>query len=140
MWTVGHRRRLAAFGLAVCVLIAAALGAGCRGIRASKGATAAGETMIPVAEDRQVTAATQAQVDQGHQPWRLDPLQTAMAFIAAKHGNAAVQSNGAQVVMTGASSAVVDFPRGPVKRVHLERAFPERGTASIWITVGYVPR
>ncbi len=95
-----RRRRVvnaSAAGLLVVVLLAGTF-AGVRGVLRSDGATIADETPTPspspsaVASDRylegaiwpEVTvaglAAAQASVDDGHQPWRLDPVQTAAAF------------------------------------------------------------
>jgi hypothetical protein len=103
------------------------------GMMGDRTATPATSHTGPVAgEDLDPTAAAslQAAVDQGSQPWRLDPQMTAVAFARARFGWMM-----ARPLRTAPDTVVLDGGRGGEVSVHVVR--PARtGTGGIWTITG----
>jgi outer membrane lipoprotein-sorting protein len=94
------------------------------------------EVTVPVSPDDEL-GRLQAQVDQGHETWRLDPVLTAMEFLSSRPDLR--PPSGVQVTRAAESTehlAVVSLDRGPVQRVYLRRLLRQNPTG-IWTIVGY---
>jgi len=100
-------------------------GTGSAAVSAGAAAAVAGEGLTPDQE-----AELQQAVDQGHQPWRLDPAAVAQSFAAARFGWA-----GATAAPTDADTVeVTDLASGA--KASLEEAQPVRqGAGGIWVVV-----
>ena len=80
--------------------------------------------------DATAVATLQSAVDQGSQPWRLDPQMTAVAFTRARFGWMMPRT-----ARTAADTVVVDDGRGGSVSLHVVQ--PARtGTGGIWTVAG----
>lgn len=80
----------------------------------------------------------QKQVDGGHSPWQLDPVQVVWAFMNGR-GLAVPAMEAMRVVSNTGANAVVEISTGPMQRVYLERLV-RQDSSGIWTVVGYDPR
>ncbi|QIA27736.1 hypothetical protein DYI95_009630 [Thermaerobacter sp. PB12/4term] len=99
---------------------------------------------VEVSVDMEVERGSQQQVDAGHSPWMLDPVQVAGAFLLGRFGEqmggpGALVDRHIRVVHNDGRRAVVEVQVGPVARVYLERRVRQDETG-IWTVVGYDPR
>jgi hypothetical protein len=97
-----------------------------------------GEPQVKVAADLVVAANDQKQVDGGHSPWQLDPVQVVWAFMNGRQLAVPPMESMRVVINTGAS-AVIEISTGPLRRVYLERLV-RQDSSGIWSVVGYDPR
>jgi hypothetical protein len=77
--------------------------------------------------------ALQAAVDAGHQPWRLDPTQVALAFVGARYGWSAARA----VLRDPSTIEVTDPSVGAVVVLRLVQPVT-RGTGGVWVVDGGV--
>lgn len=103
----------------------------------SEAATGA-EPQVKVEVDLEVAKNDQKQVDGGHSPWQLDPVQVVWAFMSGK-GLAVPPMEAMRVVTNTGARAVVEMSSGPMQRVYLERLVRQDPTG-IWSVTGYDPR
>ncbi|EKP95231.1 sigma-E factor regulatory protein RseB domain-containing protein [Thermaerobacter subterraneus] len=102
------------------------------------------DPQVEVSVDMEVERNSQQQVDGGHFPWMLDPVQVAGAFLLGQFGEqmgdpAALVDEHIRVVHNDGRRAIVEVGVGPVARVYLERLVrPDE--SGIWTVVGYDPR
>ena len=102
------------------------------------------DPQVEVSVDMEVERNSQQQVDGGHFPWMLDPVQVAGAFLLGQFGEqmgdpAALVDEHIRVVHNDGRRAIVEVEVGPVARVYLERLVrPDE--SGIWTVVGYDPR
>ncbi len=95
--------------------------------------------------DLEVVKAEQQQVDGGHGPWQLDPLQVALTFANLKVtpggivGEPEIPYSSFKLIVNNGVEAIVEVTEGPVKRVYLKRLVRQDETG-IWSVVGYDPR
>ncbi|ADU52035.1 hypothetical protein Tmar_1952 [Thermaerobacter marianensis DSM 12885] len=99
---------------------------------------------VEVSVDMEVERGSQQQVDAGHSPWMLDPVQVAGAFLLGQFGEqvgdyGALVDRNIRVVHNDGRRAVVEVQVGPVARVYLKRLVRQDETG-IWTVVGYDPR
>lgn len=107
------------------------------------------QVKVPVDLDR--TRSDQQQVDGGHSPWQLDPMQVTQAFVTARFPKPATSPGKAgqswlwpyTLVSNNGLVAVIDLDPGastpPVQRVYLKRLVRQDETG-IWSVIGYDPR
>jgi hypothetical protein len=89
---------------------------------------------------------TQKNVDEGHSPWRLDPIFVAQVFVSLKispegiEGEYPIRYEDLKIVKNDGIRAVVKVldKSSPVSRVYLERLVRQDSTG-IWTVVGYDP-
>ncbi|MFS8640963.1 MAG: hypothetical protein LOD90_09180, partial [Symbiobacteriaceae bacterium] len=101
------------------------------------------DPQVEVSVDMEVERNSQQQVDGGHFPWMLDPVQVAGAFLLGQFGEqmgdpAALVDEHIRVVHNDGRRAIVEVGVGPVARVYLERLVRPDETG-IWTVVGYDP-
>jgi len=100
---------------------------------------------IQVSVDLAIVKADQQQVDAGHSPWQLDPLQVSLTFVNVKIspqgiiGEPAIGASSFQLGVNNGAEAVVMVADGPIKRVYLKRLVRQNETG-IWSVVAYDPR
>ncbi len=98
---------------------------------------------IPV--DMDIVRADQQQVDGGHTPWQLDPLQVSLTFVnllitpEGITGEPTIPYGSFKLKANNGAEAVVTVGAGPVKQVYLKRLIRQDETG-IWSVVGYDPR
>ncbi len=81
----------------------------------------------------------QQQVDGGHSPWNLDPVQVSLVFINTElAAKPEVAFEGIKVELNTGSQAVCTVKNGPVTKVYLKRAV-RQDESGIWSVVGYDP-
>ncbi|MFY3791177.1 hypothetical protein ACOQFO_05680 [Ureibacillus sp. MALMAid1270] len=99
---------------------------------------------VDVNVDLKIEEATQKSVDEGHSPWRLDPLYTAQVF-ASLHlfpegivGDYPIEYENLKLVFSNNEDAVVEVNDidSPIKMVYLKRLIRQDETG-IWTVVGY---
>jgi outer membrane lipoprotein-sorting protein len=101
------------------------------------------EVAVPV--DMEIAGNDQQQVDGGHSPWQLDPLQVALTFVNLKVtpkgivGEPEIGYGSFTLDFSDGVKAIVGVTEGPVSRVYLERLIRQDDTG-IWSVVGYDPR
>lgn len=105
--------------------------------------TAAAQIQVPV--DIEIARANQRQVDGGHSPWQLDPLQVSLTFVNLKlspegiSGEPLIAATSFELAANNGTEAVVAVADGPIKTVYLKRLIRQDETG-IWSVVGYDPR
>lgn len=101
------------------------------------------EVRVPV--DMEIVAADQRQVDGGHGPWRLDPLQVTLTFVNLKVspegivGEPEIPMSSLSQEANNGVEAAVSAAVGPVAKVYLKRLIRQDETG-IWSVIGYDPR
>jgi beta-lactamase regulating signal transducer with metallopeptidase domain len=99
---------------------------------------------IEVPVDLEVEKFEQQQVDEGHKPWRLDPIQTTITFVSLKispegvEGPFPVKLEDLKVIQQTDKVATVEIggDKTSVNRVYLKRLIRQDSTG-IWSVVGY---
>ncbi len=102
---------------------------------------------VPVIVDMDNEKRTQASVDEGHSPWRLDPAYVAQVFASLLieetgiEGDYPIPYEAIDLIGINDSRAIaeVNTPNSPVSRIYLERLI-RQGDGGIWTVVGYDPR
>ncbi|MDK2984519.1 MAG: hypothetical protein PWQ96_161 [Clostridia bacterium] len=94
------------------------------------------EVEVPV--DLEMERYEQEQVDQGHQPWKLDPVQVTQEYIynrVSSEGNASINF---EVIQKSDRVAIIGVNGGssPIKAVYLKRMVKQDNTG-IWSIVGF---
>ncbi len=104
------------------------------------------QAQVKVPVDMEVVRNTQVQVDGGHSPWYLDPLQVAFTFVNLQISPGGIQGtpklsyDALKVTQNNGIAAVVDIQSGgPTKRVYLKKLV-RPDFSGIWSVVGYDPR
>ncbi|MFX4262782.1 LolA family protein [Pelotomaculum propionicicum] len=103
------------------------------------------KAMVKVPVDMEIARADQRQVDGGHSPWQLDPLQVSLTFVNLKvtpegiNGEPQIPMPSFRLAANNGAEAVVEVSTGPVKQVYLERLVRQDETG-IWSVTGYDPR
>ena len=98
---------------------------------------------VPV--DLEIAKTSQQQVDGGHSPWQLDPLQMALTFVNTKISPQGIQRKppipyeSFSVAVNTGVQAVVDVKSGPIQKVYLKRVV-RPDASGIWSVGGYDPR
>lgn len=101
---------------------------------------------IEVPFDLKVEEETQKSVDEGHSPWRLDPIFVAQVFVSLKispqgiEGDYPIKYEDLKLVYNSGSDAVVKVTKKdtPIRRVYLKKLIKQDDTG-IWTVVGYDP-
>ncbi|MEA4926894.1 MAG: sigma-E factor regulatory protein RseB domain-containing protein [Syntrophomonadaceae bacterium] len=107
------------------------------------GLAAQGQVAVPV--DLEIVRADQKQVDAGHTPWQLDPLQVSLTFVNLQVspqgivGEPQIGESSFQLAANNGAEAVVTVNKGPVKQVYLKRLI-RQDESGIWSVVAYDPR
>lgn len=105
----------------------------------------AAEPKVKVPFDMEALRNAQTQVDGGHSPWQLDPLQVSLTFVNLQVtpggivGEPKVPYASFSLETSDGVYAVVKVSEGPTQRVYLERLVRQDETG-IWSVVGYDPR
>ncbi|OPX91732.1 MAG: hypothetical protein A4E52_00378 [Pelotomaculum sp. PtaB.Bin013] len=100
------------------------------------------KAQVKVPVDMEIVKADQRQVDGGHAPWQLDPLQVSLTFVNLQvtpegiTGEPKIPASSFKQVANNGVEAVVEVASGPVKQVYLERLVRQDETG-IWSVVGY---
>lgn len=89
---------------------------------------------------------SQKSVDEGHSPWRLDPIFVAQVFVSLKispegiKGDYPIKYEELKILKENEKKAVVEVTasKAPIKRVYLKRLIRQDDTG-IWTVVGYDP-
>jgi len=89
---------------------------------------------------------SQKSVDEGHSPWRLDPVFVAQVFVSLKispegiKGDYPIKYEELKILKENEKEAVVEVTvsKTPIKRVYLKRLIRQDDTG-IWTVVGYDP-
>jgi len=89
---------------------------------------------------------SQKSVDEGHSPWRLDPIFVAQVFVSLKispegiKGDYPIKYEELKVLKENEKEAVIEVTASntPIKRVYLKRLIRQDDTG-IWTVVGYDP-
>jgi hypothetical protein len=103
------------------------------------------KALVKVPVDMEIARADQRQVDGGHSPWQLDPLQVSLTFVNLKvtpegiNGEPVIPMSSFRLSSNNGVEAVVEVSSGPVKQVYLERLVRQDETG-IWSVTGYDPR
>jgi len=87
---------------------------------------------------------SQKSVDEGHSPWRLDPVFVAQVFVSLKispegiKGDYPIKYEELKVIKENEKEAVIEVTasKTPIKRVYLKRLIRQDDTG-IWTVVGY---
>ena len=101
------------------------------------------QVKVPV--DMEIARADQQQVDGGHSPWQLDPLNVSLTFVNLKVspegivGEPKIPASSFKLAANNGVEAMVEVAGGPVKQVYLKRLVRQDETG-IWSVVGYDPR
>lgn len=104
----------------------------------------AGQAQVQVPVDMKIARADQQQVDAGHVPWQLDPLQVSLTFVNLKvtpegiTGEPKISEFSFKIIANNGVEAVVEVTDGPIKKVYLKRLVRKDETG-IWSVVGYDP-
>ena len=101
---------------------------------------------VEVPFDLKVEEETQKSVDEGHSPWRLDPIYVAQVFVSLKispegiEGEYPIKYEEFKIVKSTNKDAIVEVggKDTPIKRVYLKRLVKKDNTG-IWTVVGYDP-
>lgn len=99
---------------------------------------------IEVPVDLEIEKFEQQQVDEGHKPWRLDPIQTTITFVSLKispegvEGPFPVKVEDLKIIQQTDKVAIVEVSgdKTPISRVYLKRLIRQDNTG-IWSVVGY---
>ena len=103
------------------------------------------KAQVKVPVDMEITKADQQQVDGGHGPWQLDPLQVSLTFVNLKVspegivGEPKIPAPSFKLVENNGVDALVEVAGGPIRLVYLKRLVRQDETG-IWSVVGYDPR
>lgn len=89
---------------------------------------------------------SQKSVDEGHSPWRLDPVFVAQVFVSLKihpegiKGDYPIKYEELKILKVNEKETVVEViaSKTPIKRVYLKRLIRQDDTG-IWTVVGYDP-
>jgi hypothetical protein len=89
---------------------------------------------------------SQKSVDQGHSPWRLDPVFVAQVFVSLKiypegiQGDYPIKYEELKILKENKKETVIEITasKTPIKRVYLKRLIRPNDTG-IWTVVGYDP-
>lgn len=100
-------------------------------------ADTAGSAQVKVDVNMDVEKNNQAQVDGGHSPWQLDPVQVAQAFVDGQL-HPATPPSGYKIQAINDAEAVVTVQGGPVAKIYLKRLVRQDNTG-IWSVMGYDP-
>lgn len=101
---------------------------------------------VEVPVDLKEVESEQKSVDQGHSPWKLDPVYVAQVFISLKispegiKGDYPIKYEDLKVTESSGNSVIVVASdiKSPVKAVYLKRLIKQDDTG-IWTVVGYDP-
>jgi hypothetical protein len=101
---------------------------------------------VPVPVDLELVKREQASVDEGHSPWKLDPIFVAQVFVSLKispegiQGDYPVKYEELKIIKNNGKDAVVEVGgiNTPIKTVYLKRLVKQDNTG-IWTVVGYNP-
>lgn len=85
--------------------------------------------------DREIVSEIQKAVDNGHQPWRLDPILTAMAFISEKEIYD-VMLEDLIVVRRLDDRAIVKVNKKGIKTIYLEK-LADKSEYGAWFVTSY---
>jgi hypothetical protein len=121
--------------------------------RADEVKTAGGEPeeffvkpQVKVPVDMKAEKFDQQQVDEGHKPWRLDPVQTTITFVSLMispggiEGPFPIDIRDLRIIKKSHRAAIIEVggSRTPVSRVYLKRLV-RQDDKGIWSVVGYDP-
>lgn len=89
----------------------------------------------------------QQSVDEGHSPWKLDPVYVAQVFVSLKispkgiQGDYPIKYDDFSLVKNNGKEAVVQVrgDKTPIEKVYLKR-FIKQDNTGIWTVVGYNPK
>ena len=89
---------------------------------------------------------SQKSVDEGHSPWRLDPVFVAQVFVSLKihpegiKGDYPIKYEELKILKVNEKETVVEViaSKTPIRRVYLKRLIRQDDTG-IWTVVGYDP-
>lgn len=110
----------------------------------NSGTNLAGQARVQVPVDMEIARADQQQVDAGHAPWQLDPLQVSLTFVNLKvtpegiTGEPKIPESAFKLITNNGVEAVVKVTGGPIQKVYLKRLVRPDQTG-IWSVVGYDP-
>lgn len=99
---------------------------------------------VDIKVNLQLEEATQKSVDEGHSPWRLDPIYTAQVF-ASLHlfpegvvGDNPIEYENLKHILSNNEYSIVEVndTDSPIKMVYLKRLIRQDETG-IWTVVGY---
>lgn len=101
---------------------------------------------IVVTVDLETEKNIQQQVDQGHQPWRLNPIEVAMEFLFSKisqrekDSSFPIKMDELKTIQMGKSEAIVEVSgdKTPIRIIYLKQLVKQDDTG-IWSVVGYNP-
>lgn len=108
-------------------------------------ANLAGGAKVTVPVDMEIARADQQQIDAGHTPWQLDPLQVALTFVNLKVspqgivGEPQIGETSFTLLANNGIEALVGVNQGPIEKVYLQRLV-RKDSSGIWSVVGYDPR
>jgi hypothetical protein len=102
------------------------------------------QVQVPV--DLKVVKREQSSVDEGHSPWKLDPIFVAQVFVSLKispegiQGDYPIKYEELKIIKSNEKDAVVEVGgiNTPIKTVYLKRLIKQDNTG-IWTVVGYNP-
>lgn len=100
---------------------------------------------VAVEVDMEILKADQKQVDGGHSPWQLDPLQVSLTFVNLQIspggivGEPKIPYTDFCIVKNNGKEALVAVATGPIRQVYLKRLV-RQDESGIWAVVGYDPR
>ena len=106
--------------------------------------TPAAQPQIKAPFDSTIVQNNQAQVDQGHSPWQLDPLQVSQTFVSLQimpqgvTGEFPVAIADLKILQKTAAKAVVEVSslKTHITKIYLERLV-KQNDSGIWTVVGY---
>jgi hypothetical protein len=101
---------------------------------------------IEVPFDLKMEEETQKSVDEGHSPWRLDPIYVAQVFVSLKispegiKGDYPIKYEDLKLTYNSGLDAVVKVTGKdtPIRKVYLKKLIKQDDTG-IWTVVGYDP-
>lgn len=104
------------------------------------------EPQVKVPYDLESVKKEQESVDQGHQPWKLDPAFVAQVFVSLKIkpegivGDYPIPYEAFKIIQNDGKEAIiqVESDKSPVSKVYLKRLVKQDETG-IWTVVGYDP-
>ena len=111
------------------------------GEKENNGSTTEPQIKVPV--DLDVIKNDQEQVDKGHSPWQLDPLQVTMTFVGLAispegiYGDFPVDTDDLEIIEEGSQTIIkVNSDKTGITKVYLEQLVKQDETG-IWTVVGY---
>jgi len=100
------------------------------------------QEIVPI--ELEIVKNNQSQVDNGHSPWQLDPLQVTMTFVSLEifpegiNGDFPLKMDDLKLIQNTGSLAIIEVKSGKtsIKKVYLKKLI-KQDDSGIWTVVGY---